>query len=211
MSEIRVFCSLPEYTGYTSNGFEVDVNVKMYQDEPATNHEFQKHLIASVGQPLSAKLTELYTAIITEASDHDLVIPAQSDIFMPVPMSLEKLAQGQSSVSRSLDSAYQISTTANILVNYSVDIVSSLSISGGEQGTIYLEVADDSGFTANVQEVSRATNGNTGTLTIGLSTVQTSTARLAGAIKVGKYVRLRTQQNTGSPTFTYRSGQEVIV
>ncbi len=120
-------------------------------------------------------------------------------------------APSQSSASRSLNSAFQISTTRNCLVVYSVNISSSLSISGGESGTVVLEIASDFGFTTNVQELSRCTNGNTGTLTIGLSLVQDITASMSGFVPSGYYCRLRTANNTGTPTFTYRSGQEVLL
>jgi len=211
MSEVRVFCALPELGGYTENGFEFDVAYKIFQSDPMQVIEDTVHLICPVGSLLGSTFANLYGAIVTRATQSDFPTPALSDVTFYAPFTLEKLAQGQSSVTRTLDSAFQISTTSNNFVNYSVDVVSTSTISGGEQGTVYLEVADDSGFTTNVQEVSRATNGNTGTLTIGLSNTQTFTARLAGAIKSSKYVRLRTQQNTGTSDFTYRSGQEVIV
>lgn len=112
---------------------------------------------------------------------------------------------------RSLNSAYQISASRNALVSYSVDIAATLSLTTGQTGTVYLEYADDSGFTTNVKEVCRNVNGNSGTLAIGLGLTQNGTATLSGMIPAGKYVRLRTQNNTGTPTFTYRSSQEVLV
>lgn len=116
-----------------------------------------------------------------------------------------------SAASRSLNSAFQVSTTRTASVSYSVDIATSVSLAGGAVGTVYLEYADDSGFTTNVVEVNRFVNGNTGTLVIGLTLNQTNTAPMGGIIPAGKYVRLRTQNNTGTPTFTYRSGQEVLL
>lgn len=116
-----------------------------------------------------------------------------------------------SAASRSLNSAFQVSSTRGSLVNYSIDISTSVSLSGGEVGTAYLEYADDSGFTTNVVEVGRFVNGNTGTLVIGLTLNQTNTASVGGIVPAGKYVRIRTQNNTGTPTFTYRSGQEVLL
>ena len=113
--------------------------------------------------------------------------------------------------SRSLNSAFQVSTTRDSLVSYSVDISTSVSLAGGQVGTVYLEYADDSGFTTNVVEVCRFVNGNTGTLVVGLTLNQTNTAPLGGVVPANKYVRLRTQNNTGTPTFTWRSGQEVLL
>lgn len=116
-----------------------------------------------------------------------------------------------SSPSRSLNTAFQPSTTRNAIVNYSVDIATSVSLSGGAVGTVFLEYADDSGFTTNVVEVCRFVNGNTGTLVIGLTLNQTGTANVGGMIPLNKYVRVRTANTTGTPTFTYRSGQEVLL
>lgn len=111
---------------------------------------------------------------------------------------------------RTLNSAFQISTTQTATVTYSVDILCSATLAGGQTGTMYLEYADDSGFTTNVVEVSRFVNGNTVSLALAITVGQTVTARVSGMIPLGKYVRLRSQSNTGAPTFTFRSAQEVL-
>lgn len=110
-----------------------------------------------------------------------------------------------------LNSAAQISTTRDADVSYSVDISCSMSLTGGQSGTAILEYADDSSFTTNVKTVSRGTNANSGTLTIGLALVQVGTANLAGIIPAGKYRRVRTVNNTGTPTFTAQNAQEVLI
>lgn len=112
---------------------------------------------------------------------------------------------------RALNTCFQASATRDASVSYAVDIAATLSLSGGQQGTVFLEVFTDSGCTTGTQEVTRATNGNTGTLTIGLNTVQTGTARLQGVVPAGMYLRLRTNNDTGTPTFTARPGQEVLL
>lgn len=114
-------------------------------------------------------------------------------------------------VARSLNSAFNISLSQDASVSYSVDIQCSMSLTSGQQGTVFLEQADDSGFTINVEEICRFTNGNTGTLTIGLALVQNVTGTVSGTVKSGRWARLRTQNNVGVPVFTYRSGQEVIL
>lgn len=117
--------------------------------------------------------------------------------------------RSQSSASRSLDTCFQISSTRDALANYSVEIVSTLSLTGGQSGTVFLEIYEDSGCSTGTQEISRITNGNTGTIAVGLSTVQTNAGNVSGYVPAGKYVKLRSANNTGTPTFTYRSGQEV--
>jgi len=112
---------------------------------------------------------------------------------------------------RTLDTCFQISATRDVLVNYSVDIAATLSLVTGQTGTVFLEVSDNSGCSTNTQELSRAVNGNTGTLTIGLNITQNVTGQVSGVVPAGKYVKLRTANTVGTPTFNYRSGQEVTL
>lgn len=111
---------------------------------------------------------------------------------------------------RTLNSAFQISSTRNSRVSYTISVAATLSLSGGQTGTVVLEYADDSGMTTNVMTVQSSVNGNTGTLTIGLNTVQTGSASLSGDIPAGKYVRIRTVNTAGTPTFTMGTAQEVL-
>lgn len=120
-------------------------------------------------------------------------------------------APSPSSASRSLNSAFQISASRNCLVSYSVDVSCAITLTTGQTGTAFLEYADDSGFTTNVVEVCRFVNSNSGTLTIGLNLVQAVTGTLSGFIPTAKYCRIRTANTVGTPTFTYRSGQEVLL
>lgn len=119
--------------------------------------------------------------------------------------------RAQSTASRSLNSGYQISTERDSFVSYSVDVSCTLSLVTGQSGTVYLEIADNSGFSVNLQEVARFVNANSGTLTLGLNLTQAVTGTLSGFVPAGKYVRLRTANNVGTPMFNYRSGQEVLV
>lgn len=112
---------------------------------------------------------------------------------------------------RTLNSGYQISTTRDAAVSYTVDIAATLSLTSGQAGSVVLEYADDSGFTTNVKTVCQTVNGNTGTLTIGLNLTQTASGTLSGIIPANKYVRIRTVNTTGSPSFTYRGSQEVLL
>lgn len=119
------------------------------------------------------------------------------------------VARSQSSVSRSLNSAFQISSTRDSLTNYSVSISTSLSLTGGTAGSAYLEISPN-GSNGWV-EVCRVQNSNLGALTIGLSLSQNMTFVLNGYIPAGYYCRLRTENNTGTPTFGYVSGQEILL
>lgn len=112
--------------------------------------------------------------------------------------------------SRTLNSCFQPSATRSTFVNYSIDINTTSTLASGQTGTVYLETFTDSGCTTGTQEVSRFVNGSTVSLAVAITLTQNVTGTITGYIPAGKYVKLRTQNNTGTPTFTYRSGQEVL-
>lgn len=115
-----------------------------------------------------------------------------------------------SSESRSLNTVFQISDTQNAEVYYSIDIACDLTLSGGEIGTVYFETADNEEFDQNIVIQDSGKCGNTGALTIGLATTVVATAHVSGFIGSGKWARLRTENNTGTPIFTYIFGRKII-
>lgn len=117
----------------------------------------------------------------------------------------------QSSTSRTLNSAFQISSSRPAMVFYSVRITTTVSIGSNQDGDVILEIASDSGFTSNVQTLSVGENGQTVTLAIALNSIQAQTVVVSGFVPTGYYARLRTVNNTGTPTYLYRNGQEVLM
>lgn len=117
----------------------------------------------------------------------------------------------QSSASRSLNTIFQVSATQDSFVNYSVDISCTSTLLGGQSGTVILEMATNSGFTTGVQTLAQFTNANSVSLAIAITVVQLNTACLSGYIPAGNFVRLRTVNNTGTPTYTYQIGAEVLL
>lgn len=117
----------------------------------------------------------------------------------------------QASATRSLNSAFQISTTRPVLVVYSVRVTTTVSIGSNQDGDVILEIASDSGFTSNVQTLSIGENGQTVTLAIALNSIQAQTVVISGYVPTGYYVRLRTVNNTGTPAYLYRAGQEILM
>lgn len=97
------------------------------------------------------------------------------------------------------------------MVVYSVQITVTATIAGGQNGDVILEIASDSGFTTNVQTLAIAGNGQTYSLAVALQGIQPTTNVLTGFVPAGYYVKLRTVQNTGNPTFSYRAGQEILM
>lgn len=116
-----------------------------------------------------------------------------------------------SNPSLAVNTARQASTTRDTFVSATVDITASLSLTTGQKGTVTLQYADDSGFTTNLKTAQGSSNGNTGTLAIGLNLGQVVSAAVSGIIPAGKYYRLLTAQNTGTPTFGTPAIQEVLL
>lgn len=117
----------------------------------------------------------------------------------------------QSSASRSLNSAFQPSSTRNVLAIYTVQLTITASITGGQNGDVILEIASDSAFTTNVQTIGVSGFGQTYTLAIALQGVQPDKRQVMGIIPAGYYARLRTVNNTGTPSYSYVAGQEISI
>lgn len=195
---------------YFSGGVEVDYSFFFYPPGPGkTFVDLEAAVVAAVNSYATTKgyivdsLTWWFPGKATSSNDGLMSAADKVKLDAIVNASIGP-------ATRALNTAFRPSVTRNTIVNYSVDITTSVSLSGGAVGTVFLEYADDSAFTTNVVEMCRFVNGNTGTLVIGLTLDQTVTAPLGGYVPAGKYVRLRTANITGTPTFTYRSGQEVL-
>lgn len=133
-----------------------------------------------------------------------------TDVYMDMP-GLGVSSKAFSNPSLAINTSRQPSTTRDVMVNASVDITTTLSLSGGTAGKVELKYADDSGFTTNVKTTQSFTNSNTGTLTLGLNTSQIGTAAVSGIIPAGKYYRLVTTNVTGTPTYGTPAIQEVLL
>lgn len=118
-------------------------------------------------------------------------------------------ARSFSTPARALDTAYQPSASKDTLGFWSVSVPCALSLTGGENGAVVLEYADNSGMSTNLVTVGTFRNGNTGTLTLGLNTLQIYGGQISGVIPAGKYFRLRTVDTTGTPTQASVSAEEI--
>lgn len=112
---------------------------------------------------------------------------------------------------KTLDTCFQVSSTRDAFVSYAVDIATVSTLLSGQIGTVYFELFTNSSCNTGTQEVTRFVNGNTQTVGLSVTMNQNVTGILTGMIPAGLYAKLRTQQNTGSPTFTSRPGQEVLL
>lgn len=107
---------------------------------------------------------------------------------------------------------FQISSTRNSLVNYSITIVSTASISANASGYVVLEICSTNSSTASDWiEVGRIPNGQAVSLALTLQSVSTGGGIVSCMVPIGYYTRLRSVNLSGTPVYTYNSGQEVIL
>lgn len=106
---------------------------------------------------------------------------------------------------RALNTAYQVSSSRYTIVAGSNTISSSLSLSGGQSGTVTLQVSKDNGVTDPYTAKQTSTNNNTGALTLGLSTVQAQAGELSYTLQPGYWYKF---VSAGASTFGILPVQE---
>lgn len=107
---------------------------------------------------------------------------------------------------------WQLSSTKDASVSYSCSITTTATIGGASTGYVVLEVCSTNSATAaNWQEIARFTNGQTITLAVALQSIQLISGIVYGMVPAGYYARIRSVSSSGSPTFAYVSGQEVLL
>lgn len=106
---------------------------------------------------------------------------------------------------------WQLSTTRDASVGYACSITTVATIGGAAIGYAVLEICPtNSAVAANWVEIDRVTNSQTITLAIALQSSQTISTSVRGIVPSGYFARIRSVSVSGSPTFTYVSGQEVL-
>lgn len=106
--------------------------------------------------------------------------------------------------SHALTTSYQCAVPSRWnIVNYSVQINSTLSLSGGQTGTVALQTSPDN---STWTTVSTAVNGNTGTLTLGLNTLNAQTVQMISAVPPNYYYRLSV---SGASSMAVVNGREL--
>lgn len=107
---------------------------------------------------------------------------------------------------------FQLSTTRDAIVNYSTTIVTAATLAAGAVGSIVLEVAATNSSSAGAwQEIGRLTNGQVFSLAAAIGCTQTVSGQVGGVVPASYYARLRSINTTGTPTYTYNSGQEILL
>lgn len=109
--------------------------------------------------------------------------------------------------SRSLNSDFQPSSTLPTMVFYTVELICTANLSGGETATVELR-SDSASTPTTVRTTVR--NANSVSLAIALTLVNTHVGVLSYIVPAGHNVRL-VSSATGSPTITLLSSVEVAL
>lgn len=106
---------------------------------------------------------------------------------------------------------FQVSSTGLAWVSYSITTSTTATIGGASSGLVYLEIcATNSTTPANWIVVNCSGNSQTISVALALQSVQTTTGIIDAMIPAGYYVRLRSSNVSGTPTFTYNCGTETL-
>lgn len=161
---------------------------------------------------VSGTKTSAFISDFTEATQDAVGSETSSEfVYNDGANTLGLRAKSFNYTTRSLNTCFQPSSTRDALVTYGIDIATVSTLLSGQVGTVYLELFTDSGCTMGTQEITHFVNGNTQSLGLTVTMNQSVTAILSGVVPAGSYVKIRTQNNTGTPTFTARPGQETLL
>lgn len=109
---------------------------------------------------------------------------------------------------------FQLSSTRNTSVNYSVTVTTAVQIGVATNisGYVVLEIAATNSSTAgDWQEIGRFGGGQNISLALALASTQTASGQISGNVPAGYYARLRSVNANGTPTYAYNSGQEILL
>lgn len=227
--ELNVF-DVPSSAIQTLDNFKFDTNTSLTNmwgylasatSTISTNSSDIGSLNTSVGitnalnTQINANLFGTSTTMTAQAASttNGLMTQAQSD---KLDAMASNLAWSWATSTRSIvtgtgATGFQVSASRNQTVHYNVKVTTTASIAGNADGYVTLEVAPTNSATAgDWVEMARCGNSQALTLAITLQSVQGTTCGLVGDIPAGYYTKLRSVTTTGTVSFTYLSGQEVL-
>lgn len=109
---------------------------------------------------------------------------------------------------------FQVSSTRDASVNYSVSVTAAVQIGvvTSVEGYVSFQIcATNSSTAADWLEVGRSTNGLTIGLALALSLTQKTGGQIGGIVPAGYYARMLSVNVSGTPTYGYISGQEILL
>lgn len=115
-------------------------------------------------------------------------------------------------VSSTSATGFQVHATKPAMVFYAIKINTTSSIGSGQEGEVYLDLASTNSTTpSDWAMANKISNGQSYTLAIAIQGTQPLVQVVSGMVPAGYYVRLRSNNVTGSPTYSYITGQETVI
>lgn len=108
-----------------------------------------------------------------------------------------------------LNTCFQLSSTRDVQVNYSIDVTATLTLVGGARGTVALRSYSDSACATGQQTLVSGSSGLPAALSVAIGLQNLGSVALPAVVPAGTWVRIETANDTGTPTFAARQGQEV--
>lgn len=106
---------------------------------------------------------------------------------------------------------WQLSSTRDASISYSVSITTTTSIGGPSSGNVVLEICSTNSATAaSWIQVGQVVSSQTATLAIALNLVSINGGGVFCTVPAGYYARLRSTVSGGTVSFAFLSGQEVL-
>lgn len=177
--------------------------------------------VAGLGSGSGLTLASVMSFMSNQATTSQLIATSSFNGFMSGAM-VTKLAAVSTSTrlmatsTRSIvtgtgATGFQVSSTRDAEVRYSTTIVTTSNLTGSQNGTIVLEIAPTNSATStDWTEIGRCTNGTSYTLAVAIQGVGTQACQITGYAPAGYWEKLRSINNSGTPTFSFNSGQEVL-
>lgn len=121
-------------------------------------------------------------------------------------------APGRSLVTGTGATGFQVSSTRDSSISYAVKVSTTATIGTPSAGDIVLEIASTNSATPSDWLQIGAICGNSQNITLAalLSSVQATSCSVGATLPAGWYAKLRSVTSSGSPTYTYLSGQEML-
>lgn len=130
---------------------------------------------------------------------------------LPVP-SLSPSSASHSITSSCNANGWQVSASKSAMVSYTVQVSTTATIGGNSSGSIILKTSPTNSSVAGEWiEAGRMSNAQAISLAVVLQSVQTVSAPVFAMIPPGYYVCLQSSTVAGLPTYSYLSGQEIII
>lgn len=204
-------------------GFETDTNASMATvnssltslSSTVTDHASSLSTITALDAQVNANLFGTSTTMTAQAASttNGLMTQAQSDKLDAMSSNLpwSWATSTRSIVTGTGATGFQVSSTRNTSDHYNVKVTTTASIAGNADGYITFEIAPTNSATSTDWiEMGRCGNSQALTLAITLQSVQSTTCQITGDVPAGYYSKLRSVTTTGTVSYAFVSGQEVL-